>query len=92
MKYSLASACFAAVLAGSFLACSSTKEIKIGGAGPVTGDSATFGISTRNGYDMAIEEWNAKGGVLGRQVKMFFADDKQRVASITTRDWAQVNI
>lgn len=76
MRNTLVSALVAAVLAGSFLACGGDKEIKIGGAGPVTGDSATFGISTRNGYDIAIEEWNAKGGVLGKQVKMMFADDK----------------
>jgi len=77
MKSSLVSAFIAVALAGSFLACDKgAKEIKIGGVGPLTGEAATFGASTKNGYDMAVAEWNAKGGVLGKQVKMTFADDK----------------
>jgi len=76
MKSTLVSAALAVALAGSFLACDKNKEIKIGGVGPMTGGAATFGASTKNGYDMAVAEWNAKGGVLGKQIKMFFADDK----------------
>ncbi len=52
------------------------KPILIGGVAPVTGPAATYGKSTKQGYDMALEEWNAKGGVLGRPVKMIFEDDK----------------
>jgi branched-chain amino acid transport system substrate-binding protein len=77
MKSSLVSAALAVALAGGFLACDkSSKEIRIGGVGPLTGEAATFGVSTKNGYDMAVAEWNAKGGVLGKQVKLTFADDK----------------
>jgi branched-chain amino acid transport system substrate-binding protein len=77
MKSSLVSAVLAVALAGTFLACDKNgKEIRIGGVGPLTGEAATFGVSTKNGYDMAVAEWNAKGGVLGKQVKMTFADDK----------------
>jgi len=77
MKSSLVSAFVAVALAGSFLACDKgAKEIKIGGVGPLTGEAATFGAATKNGYDLAVGEWNAKGGVLGKQVKMTFADDK----------------
>ena len=45
------------ILFSTTLTGCSTKEatIKIGGIAPVTGDAATFGISTRNGYEMAIE-------------------------------------
>ncbi len=52
------------------------KPILIGGVAPVTGPAATFGKSTKQGYEMALEEWNAKGGVLGRTVKLIFEDDK----------------
>jgi len=77
MKSSLVSAVIAVALAGTFLACNkSSKEIRIGGVGPLTGEAATFGASTKNGYDLAVAEWNAKGGVLGKQVKLTFADDK----------------
>jgi len=77
MKSSLITTALAVALAGAFLACDrKPAEIKIGGVGPLTGEAATFGVSTKNGYDMAIAECNAKGGILGKQVKLVFADDK----------------
>ena len=59
-----------------FVGCDKNKDVVIGGVAPLTGEAATFGVSTKNGYDLAVSEWNAKGGVLGKQVKMVFADDK----------------
>jgi branched-chain amino acid transport system substrate-binding protein len=53
-----------------------SNEIKIGGVGPVTGEAATFGDSTKKGLSLAVEEWNAKGGINGKQIKLIFADDK----------------
>jgi branched-chain amino acid transport system substrate-binding protein len=53
-------------------------EILIGEYGSLTGTTATFGISTKNGVDMAIEETNAAGGVLGRQVRVIVEDDQGR--------------
>ena len=44
---------------------SSADEIVIGEYGSLTGGQATFGISTRNGIDIAVDEINAAGGVLG---------------------------
>ncbi len=52
------------------------EEIKIGGVGPISGEAATFGLSTREGEQMAVDEWNEKGGVLGRKIKLIFEDDK----------------
>jgi branched-chain amino acid transport system substrate-binding protein len=40
-------------------------EIKIAILAPLSGPVPTFGVSTRDGALMAIEEWNAKGGVNG---------------------------
>jgi branched-chain amino acid transport system substrate-binding protein len=59
-----------------FVGCNKNKDVIIGGVAPLTGEAATFGVSTKNGYDLAVAEWNAKGGVLGKQVKLVFADDK----------------
>ena len=53
-----------------------TTEIKIGGVGPVSGEAATFGQSTKEGYELAVEEWNKAGGLLGNQIKLIFQDDK----------------
>ncbi len=59
-----------------FVGCDKNKDVVLGGVAPLTGEAATFGVSTKNGYDLAVAEWNAKGGVLGKQVKLVFADDK----------------
>ena len=55
-----------------------SDEILIGEYGSLTGTTATFGISTRNGIDMAIDEVNSAGGVLGRQVRVIVEDDQGR--------------
>jgi len=51
----------------SFLFLISTNifaaEIKIGGVAPLTGHVATYGISTKNAAQLAIDAVNAKGGV-----------------------------
>jgi len=52
------------------------SEIKIGNINPVTGEAASFGASTKNGATMAADEWNAKGGLLGKKIKLVYADDK----------------
>ncbi|MSR36608.1 MAG: ethanolamine utilization protein EutJ, partial [Gemmatimonadetes bacterium] len=53
-------------------------EILIGEYGSLTGTTATFGISSKNGIDMAIEEVNKAGGVLGKQVRVIVEDDQGR--------------
>jgi len=67
-----------ALVSTTFTGCKTAapSTIKIGGIGPVTGEASTFGVSIRNGYEMMIEEWNAKGGVLGKKIELVFADDK----------------
>jgi branched-chain amino acid transport system substrate-binding protein len=55
---------------------SDSKEILVGVYGSLTGTTATFGISTRNGVDMAKDELNRAGGVLGKQVRVIVEDDQ----------------
>ncbi len=50
--------------------------LKIAILAPLSGDVATFGESTRDGALLAIEEWNAKGGVLGRQIETVVEDSQ----------------
>jgi len=58
--------------------------IKIGTAGPMTGQYATFGEQMKNGAEMAVIDINAAGGVLGKQLELVVEDDacdpKQAVA------------
>ncbi len=62
----------------TLLAGCAKKEnvIKVGEYGGLTGSTATFGISTKNGIDMATEETNAAGGLLGKKVEIYVEDDR----------------
>jgi branched-chain amino acid transport system substrate-binding protein len=50
--------------------------IKIGAAGQLTGPEAVFGSDMLNGVKLAVEEWNAKGGVLGKKIELVPGDDQ----------------
>ena len=43
-------------------------ELKLAILAPLSGPVPTFGVSTRDGALLAINEWNAKGGVNGQQI------------------------
>ena len=76
----LAAVCLAPILAAT-VSCGSKgsqKEILIGEYGSLTGGIATFGISTKNGSELAFQEVNAKGGVLGKQIKLLVEDDQSK--------------
>lgn len=51
-------------------------EIKIGVVGPMTGDQAKMGTDFKNGVALAVEEWNARGGVLTKKIDMLIEDDQ----------------
>jgi len=59
-------------------ACNQEDEntILIGGLAPLTGDVAVYGIAVRNAADLAFEEINEKGGILGKQIKYQCEDEK----------------
>jgi branched-chain amino acid transport system substrate-binding protein len=65
---------------GLFSGCSSKPAakptLKVGIVAPMTGPVATFGVSYANGAKMAADEWNAKGGIKGRQIQPIVEDDK----------------
>lgn len=58
--------------------------ITVGVAGPMTGDQSKMGQDFRNGVELAVEEWNGRGGVLGKKIRIDVNDDqhdpKQAVA------------
>jgi branched-chain amino acid transport system substrate-binding protein len=73
----------AAVVCGIILAgCGSSNsgggdsEIVLGHYASLTGAQATFGQSTDNGIQLAIDEINAAGGVNGKKVRVITYDDK----------------
>jgi len=62
----------------------SGDRILVGHVGSMTGSEATFGQSTDNGIKLAIEQWNAKGGVKGRQIglKTYDSQGKPEEAAV----------
>ena len=67
----------AVLLCAGITGCEKKSDtIKIGQAVALTGDNSTWGQSEKNALDMEITKINAKGGVLGKQIKLSFADDK----------------
>lgn len=58
------------------------KTILLGEYGALTGSQASFGTSTNNAIKMAVEEINAKGGVLGKPVELRVEDDNSRAEQV----------
>ncbi len=55
---------------------SSASVFKIGGIGPLTGDAASYGISVKQGAQVAVDEINAAGGIDGMKLELLFEDDE----------------
>ncbi|NTX05186.1 ABC transporter substrate-binding protein [Myxococcus sp. CA040A] len=56
----------------------SKGAILIGEVGSLTGSEATFGVSARNGIELALNEANAAGGVRGRPLAVRVYDSQGR--------------
>lgn len=62
-----------------FLGCSGqtgSQTVKIGVGAPLTGPNAKPGQDILNAVKLAVEEKNAKGGVLGKQIELLEGDDR----------------
>jgi branched-chain amino acid transport system substrate-binding protein len=76
-----------AVTVTVFTLTSCTREpdaIKLGHYGSLTGKDAAFGVATRKGVLLAIEEINAKGGVLGRPLAYLVEDIQSKQGESAT--------
>jgi branched-chain amino acid transport system substrate-binding protein len=71
------------------------EPLKIAMLAAMSGDVKTFGEGTKRGVDMAVAEWNAQGGVLGRQVEIIVGDtkcDAQEAANVANKVINQDNV
>lgn len=66
------------LLGTSFLILSgcSSRQVRVGVAAPLTGEQAEGGKAVLNGAQLAVDDWNAKGGVLGKKIVLVSEDDK----------------
>src|SRR5579884_2320298 len=56
----------------------SGNTMRIGVITSLTGSNAAFGQAHKNGYTVAVQEINAKGGILGKQVEIDYYDDQSK--------------
>jgi branched-chain amino acid transport system substrate-binding protein len=69
------------ILAGAIVAIIGTgavsaQSIKLADVAELSGGGATVGTNWKNGIDLAVEEINAKGGILGHKIEVTHADSQ----------------
>ena len=69
-------ALLAAAAVGLPAAASAADTIKVGFPIPLSGFAAVYGAPILKGAQMAVDEINAKGGVLGRKLELLVRDSK----------------
>jgi len=52
------------------------QDLKVAVLAPLSGHASAFGVSTREGALLAIQRWNARGGVLGRRIQAIVEDSQ----------------
>lgn len=73
----------------------SKDVIKLGFLGAKTGSVANYGLPGEKGMKMAIEELNANGGIMGKQVEGIYEDNKgesSEIANIATKYITRDNV
>jgi branched-chain amino acid transport system substrate-binding protein len=58
--------------------------IKVGEYASLTGAEATFGVSSHEGTRLAVDEVNAAGGVLGKQIELITEDNRSMAGESAT--------
>jgi len=66
-------------MAMQFASAASHADVVIAFSGPLTGYQAENGEEMVRGAELAVEDWNAKGGVLGEKIQLLKVDDQVEV-------------
>ncbi|MGA2962107.1 MAG: ABC transporter substrate-binding protein [Candidatus Korobacteraceae bacterium] len=62
--------------APSILKAAAPEVIRYGTMHPLTGTYSALGADQMHATQLAVEEWNAKGGVLGHKIEWIYRDDQ----------------
>lgn len=76
-----------AIIGGLLIGCggkTTQNEILVGEFSSLTGTTATFGQSTHHGLELAMNEVNDAGGVLGKKIKLLTEDDQSKPEEAAT--------
>lgn len=69
---------------GEIASSDTTSPVKVGVIGDFSAGSADMGVAMRQGAEIAAEEFNAAGGIDGREVELVFYDDEGDAQKATT--------
>ena len=72
----LASALLAGALGCESKAAGSANEWRVGAYLSLSGEDAAFGLYTKDGIELAVDEIDKAGGIKGKPVKVLYEDDK----------------
>jgi branched-chain amino acid transport system substrate-binding protein len=65
------------LLVAALFGCQQKKDvILVGVAGPMTGAQAKMGGDFKNAVQLAVEQWNQAGGLLGKKIEIIVGDDQ----------------
>ena len=62
--------------------CERSDPVKLGFIGGLTGPVAGLGAQSRNGMLLAVEDWNARGGIHGQPIEVIIKDDQNQLAGL----------
>jgi branched-chain amino acid transport system substrate-binding protein len=83
-KYALPLIAAAAIATAIGASAAKAQNLNVATAGPMTGEYAAFGDQMKHGAQRAVQDINAKGGVIGKNLALSIGDDacdpKQAVA------------
>jgi branched-chain amino acid transport system substrate-binding protein len=74
--------CFALLLAG--IRVDADETIKIGEVNPITGAIGRYGTTCHQGIQLAIDQANSGGGVLGRKIELLTEDNQSQAGQTST--------
>lgn len=63
----------------------SATEWKVGAYFSLSGEDTAFGVDSKEGIELAVDELNKAGGVKGKPFKVLFEDDKSKVEEATNK-------
>jgi len=61
---------------GALCTAAQAADLKIGVAEALSGGAAQYGIAIRNGFELAVGEINAAGGINGNKIELVVADEQ----------------
>lgn len=62
-----------------FFSCTKQKPIRVAYMATLSGKNSELGIGGRTGIRLAVDEWNARGGINGRPIELVIFNDKGKV-------------